>query len=57
MPSGGFYLWVESPQGDGWDFAKVLAEELGVVVSPGEFYGTTCPNFVRFAMVQDVAGR
>ena len=57
MPSGGFYVWAESPSGDGWDFAQALARQLGVVVSPGEFFGPTRTNHVRVAMVQDVAGR
>ncbi len=57
MPSGGFYLWAKAPNGDGWDFARTLATELGVVVSPGEFYGNVSDGYVRFAMVQDVDGR
>lgn len=56
-PSGGFYLWIESPAGDGWAFARRLATELGVVGSPGEFYGDSCRNHLRLAMVHDVTGR
>ena len=57
LPSGGFYLWVRSPEGDGWAFAHRLATELGVIVSPGEFYGPQATNHVRFAMVSDIDGR
>ena len=39
MPGGGFYLWAPAPDGDAWAFARRLATEAGVLVSPGEFYG------------------
>ncbi len=52
MPGGGFYLWVPAPGGDAWALAEQLAVELGVVVSPGEFYGTAHPGHVRVAVVQ-----
>ncbi len=52
MPEGGFYLWVKSPEGDGWDFTRKLALEHGVVVSPGDFYGDAGKNYVRLAAVQ-----
>jgi len=52
LPGGGFYLWVPAPDGDAWALARRLAETLGVVVSPGEFYGTARPGFVRVALVQ-----
>ena len=54
LPGGGFYLWVRAPNGDGWDFARQLATELGVVGSPGEFYGDAARNHVRLAMVWDL---
>ena len=44
LPGGGFYLWVPAPDGDAWGLAERLAAELGVVVSPGEFYGTGTPG-------------
>lgn len=54
LPAGGFYLWV--PVGerwkDGWDLAAALAEVGGVLVSPGELYGTTGSRHVRIAAVQ-----
>lgn len=52
MPGGGLYLWVPAPGGDAWALAERLAVELGVVVSPGEFYGDAHPGFVRVAVVQ-----
>ncbi len=52
LPGGGFYLWVPAPEGDAWGLAERLAVELGVVVSPGEFYGPAHPGHVRIAVVQ-----
>ena len=54
MPEGGFYLWAQAPDGDAWAFAERLAAELGIITSPGEFYGSASPGYVRIAMVQDV---
>jgi len=50
LPAGGFYLWADV--GDGWSFTEKLAHEGGALVSPGEFYGTTCGSHVRVAVVQ-----
>ena len=52
MPGGGFYLWVPAPDGDAWGLAGRLAADLGIVVSPGEFYGDAAPGYVRVAVVQ-----
>ncbi len=52
LPDGAFYLWVPAPGGDAWALARRLAEELGVVGSPGEFYGDAAAGHVRLAMVQ-----
>lgn len=51
LPGGGFYLWVAAPDGDGWSLTERLARTLGVVVSPGEFYGEAGAGHVRMAMV------
>lgn len=51
-PDGGFYLWVAAPDGDAWGLAEVLAVELGMLVSPGEFYGPDGVGRVRVAAVQ-----
>lgn len=52
MPDGAFYLWIAAAGGDAWALAGRLAKELGVVVSPGEFYGDSAASFVRVAAVQ-----
>lgn len=52
LPGGGFYLWVPAPGGDAWGLAERLAGELGIIVSPGEFYGDAHPGHVRVAVVQ-----
>lgn len=57
MPSGGFYLWFRDETDDGWALANRVATELGVVGTPGEFYGEDCHGWLRLAMVQDVDGR
>ncbi len=52
MPRGGFYLWVPAPGGDAWALVEQLAARLGVVASPGEFYGDAGADHVRLAVVQ-----
>ncbi len=52
LPGGAFYLWVPAPDGDAWGLASRLAREVGMIVSPGEFYGGSRPGFVRVAAVQ-----
>ena len=51
LPRGGFYLWVPAPDGDAWGFVERLANDLGMLVAPGEFYGDAAPGYVRIAMV------
>jgi succinyldiaminopimelate transaminase len=51
-PEGAFYLWCTREGMDGWQLATWLAEESGLVVSPGELYGPSGASFVRIAMVQ-----
>ncbi len=52
QPDGGFYLWARSPDGDGWSLATEMARRVGVLVSPGEFYGPGGSDRVRVAVVQ-----
>jgi succinyldiaminopimelate transaminase len=52
LPGGGFYLWVEAPGGDAWRLSERLADQLGIVTSPGEFYGPAASDHVRIAVVQ-----
>jgi succinyldiaminopimelate transaminase len=52
LPGGAFYLWVPAPGGDAWALTRDLAERGGVLVSPGEFYGSAGAGHVRVAVVQ-----
>ena len=52
LPRGAFYLWAPAPGGDAWAAARDLAEKLGIVVSPGEFYGAVSSGWFRVAAVQ-----
>lgn len=52
MPDGAFYLWLPAPDGDGWSVARRLAEEVGVLCSPGEFYGAAAATHTRLAVVR-----
>jgi len=52
LPGGSFYIWAAAPDADAWKFAERLATDLGVVVSPGEFYGPRGAGHVRLAVVQ-----
>jgi aspartate/methionine/tyrosine aminotransferase len=52
LPRGAFYLWVRAPGDDAWAAARDLAERIGIVVSPGEFYGSVSSAWFRVAAVQ-----
>ena len=54
LPAGGFYLWVPVPDrfADGWALCEWLADEAGLLVSPGELYGPEGSGHVRVAVVQ-----
>lgn len=52
LPRGSFYLWVPAADGDAWGLARRLAEQIGMLVSPGEFYGVAGREHVRVAAVQ-----
>jgi succinyldiaminopimelate transaminase len=52
LPDGTFYLWVPVPGGDAWSAAYDLAERAGIVVSPGDFYGSVSADHFRVAVVQ-----
>lgn len=51
LPRGGFYLWAAAPGGDAWAFTRTLLTEAGILVSPGEFYGSAAADRVRVAAV------
>jgi succinyldiaminopimelate transaminase len=52
LPRGAFYLWVPAPDGDAWAAARDIADRVGIVVSPGEFYGPWSTGWFRVAAVQ-----
>jgi aspartate/methionine/tyrosine aminotransferase len=52
MPEGAFYLWGRGPEGNGFATAQMLAEQSGLVVSPGELYGDAGAPYIRVAVVQ-----
>jgi succinyldiaminopimelate transaminase len=52
LPDGAFYLWAAAPGGDAWAAARDLAKRVGIVVSPGEFYGPDSIDYFRVAAVQ-----
>jgi len=55
LPEGGFYLWVPLPADrwpDAWAMAEALANDGGLLVSPGDLYGDGGAGHVRVALVQ-----
>ena len=52
LPHGAFYLWAPAPGGDAWALATRLATDLGVLVSPGDFYGPDGADHIRLAVVR-----
>lgn len=52
IPGGAFYLWVPVPGGDAWACTRWLADNGGMIVSPGEFYGPQSAGYVRIALVE-----
>ncbi len=55
LPQGAFYLWAPAPDGDAWALAERLAIDVGMLVSPGEFYGPTGNGHIRVAVVEPEA--
>ena len=50
-----FYLWVAAPQGiSGVEYADVLSE-VGIIVTPGEYFGAGCEDRIRIALVPSLA--
>jgi len=54
LPGGALYVWLAAPDGDAWALATHLAEQAGMLVSPGEFYGPAGTGHVRIAAVAPV---
>ena len=51
-PEGAFYLWAGKDGLNCWDIVTELADEFGVLVTPGDFFGSNCSNNIRIAAVQ-----
>ncbi len=51
MPEGGFYVWIDGGDKDGFELARLFAMRTGIVGSPGEFYGSSSKDFLRIAAV------
>ena len=45
----GLYLWAAHPDYDCWESVRVLSE-IGILVSPGEFYGSAGAGHIRVAL-------
>ena len=56
MPKATFYVWAKIPLKfsalTSLEFATLLVQEAGVVVSPGSGFGEYGEGFVRFALVE-----
>jgi succinyldiaminopimelate transaminase len=46
----GLYLWVTHPAHDCWSAAELLAVQGGILVAPGELYGSAGSRHVRVAL-------
>ena len=46
----GLYLWVPHPAHDCWSAAELLAAQGGILVAPGELYGSAGSRHVRVAL-------
>jgi LL-diaminopimelate aminotransferase len=57
-PKATFYIWARIPHKysalTSVEFAELLIDEAGIVVSPGTGFGEYGEGFVRFSLVQDV---
>ena len=51
-PGGSFYIWADAPGGDAWALTAWLAKWGGLLVAPGDLYGSAGKGHVRVAVVQ-----
>ncbi|GIP15075.1 diaminopimelate aminotransferase [Paenibacillus montaniterrae] len=52
MPSGSFFCWLPVPEGyTSAQFADLLLEQAGVVVAPGNGFGSTGEGYVRLGLL------
>lgn len=50
-PKGSFYLWVPTPPGhSSTEFAELLLDKAGVIVTPGSAYGEHGEGYIRLAL-------
>ena len=50
--AGSFYLWAAAPGGDAWGLTAWLLKWGGLLVAPGDLYGSAGQGYVRVAVVQ-----
>jgi LL-diaminopimelate aminotransferase len=53
-PQATFYVWAKTPNNMGSaDFAKLMLEKCGIVITPGNGFGPDGEGYVRFALTVD----
>ncbi len=55
LPEGAFYLWIRSEEKNCWEIVEELSNKVGVLVTPGTFFGEACTDYVRVAAVQEMS--
>lgn len=51
LPRATFYLWIKIPEGyTSFDFAQVLLDRCGIVVTPGVGFGPSGERYIRIAL-------
>ncbi|MCK5685191.1 aminotransferase class I/II-fold pyridoxal phosphate-dependent enzyme [bacterium] len=51
FPEATFYVWAKVPQGEtSMSWSNFLLEKLGIVVTPGEGFGQSAKDYVRFSL-------
>lgn len=54
-PKASFYVWVPTPRGMGAiDFANLVLEKTGIIVTPGIGYGQYGEGYIRIALTVDI---
>jgi LL-diaminopimelate aminotransferase len=56
IPAATFYIWMRVPEGyNSADYASLLLDKAGVLVTPGTGFGEPGEGYIRFALTVDVA--
>ncbi len=51
LPRATFYLWVKIPEGKtSFDFARIILDQCGIVVTPGVGFGPSGEGYIRVAL-------